>query len=241
MKNTMLIVRDQEGELYFRESWRELLASTSRNSIVIGRSEKCDVTLESNRVSRKHCQMGVRKGTFLIQDLDSKNGTFVKGEQIQKTKLDLDDTFTVGDFELRIQKPTQKTTDDSPEATVVDEPDTSKSSNKQTKTSTKKSDRKTKNRPKKKPSSRKKSRSQPAKKQKPSPKSNQGVKRKRVARYRGDKEQEGSSNPGEELSEERRQKLMEMRQKKKKKQKIAAAITIAGLVLVGILVYFAMS
>ena len=51
------------------------------NSIVIGRSEHCDVTISSENVSLEHARMSVdNEGHVVLQDLGSTNGTFVNGE-----------------------------------------------------------------------------------------------------------------------------------------------------------------
>jgi len=53
-----------------------------RDTVYIGRSSETDVQVQDKFVSRKHLKI-VKKGEkFYIEDLKSKNGTFVNGEQI---------------------------------------------------------------------------------------------------------------------------------------------------------------
>ncbi|MCR9202048.1 MAG: SpoIIE family protein phosphatase [Planctomycetaceae bacterium] len=45
----------------------------------IGRHEDCDVVVESPAISRFHCQIVCEDGRFFLEDLNSRNGTFVNG------------------------------------------------------------------------------------------------------------------------------------------------------------------
>lgn len=48
----------------------------------IGRSAECDLTLSSRGVSRHHVQVSRRGDTVTVEDLDSRNGTFLNGVPI---------------------------------------------------------------------------------------------------------------------------------------------------------------
>lgn len=51
--------------------------------IVIGRHPECDIVIDMGSVSREHAQI-LRQGTaFVVEDLHSRNGTFVNGQLIQ--------------------------------------------------------------------------------------------------------------------------------------------------------------
>jgi hypothetical protein len=57
------------------------------NSLIIGRDASCDVMIPSRQVSRNHARLEMTgKGTS-IQDLGSKNGTHLNGEEISDTKV----------------------------------------------------------------------------------------------------------------------------------------------------------
>ena len=49
---------------------------------IIGRCETAEVRITSDRASRQHAQITISKGHSVIEDLDSKNGTFVQGERL---------------------------------------------------------------------------------------------------------------------------------------------------------------
>jgi DNA-binding winged helix-turn-helix (wHTH) protein len=50
---------------------------------IIGRGEKCQVIVNSSTVSRRHTRIRVGRDVALVSDLNSKNGTFVRGTRIQ--------------------------------------------------------------------------------------------------------------------------------------------------------------
>ena len=54
------------------------------STFVIGRSKDCDIVLEHNTISRKHCEIkqSTEKREYLIRDLSSANGTYVNGKRI---------------------------------------------------------------------------------------------------------------------------------------------------------------
>ncbi|MBI3724124.1 FHA domain-containing protein [bacterium] len=69
----------------------------------VGRDRACEVVLGAGGVSRKHCVIGrTREGGLVLRDLGSRNGTFVNGERVEKTRLREGDKVAVGEATLRI-------------------------------------------------------------------------------------------------------------------------------------------
>ena len=69
---------------------------------LIGRGERCLIRCESVRVSRCHAQIHVTPGRVVIEDLGSRNGTFLRGERIQgASEIQAGDTVHVGPEEIR--------------------------------------------------------------------------------------------------------------------------------------------
>jgi pSer/pThr/pTyr-binding forkhead associated (FHA) protein len=65
---------------------------------VLGRSPQTDIPLADDNASRRHCQVRKWAGKFLVEDLQSKNGTFVNGAKISKEHpLNDGDLIAVGD------------------------------------------------------------------------------------------------------------------------------------------------
>jgi serine phosphatase RsbU (regulator of sigma subunit)/pSer/pThr/pTyr-binding forkhead associated (FHA) protein len=54
--------------------------------LVIGRSTKCDLSISDRFLSRQHARMFRSGNDWMIEDLGSRNGTFVNGERISSTK-----------------------------------------------------------------------------------------------------------------------------------------------------------
>ena len=70
--------------------------------IRIGRQSDNDVIIEDDRASRHHCTLQPFPGGYLLQDLDSRNGTRVNGERIDRVVLKSGEAFVIGRTILRI-------------------------------------------------------------------------------------------------------------------------------------------
>lgn len=68
------------------------------DSATIGRGKHCDFIIESNRVSREHARFTRESGDFVIEDLNSSNGTFFGStkERVTRRKIKDGDEFTFG-------------------------------------------------------------------------------------------------------------------------------------------------
>ncbi len=74
-----------------------------RNKLLIGRAEECDVRPLSEEVSRRHCAITVGPADVWVEDLGSRNGTFVNGAKIaERTKVADGDIVRVGSLELKV-------------------------------------------------------------------------------------------------------------------------------------------
>src|SRR4249919_3103288 len=67
---------------------KEVLLELDR--MVLGRHPDCDVVLDSASVSREHAQILRDDGRYFVEDLHSRNGTFVNGKIIQGRQLLVD-------------------------------------------------------------------------------------------------------------------------------------------------------
>ena len=71
--------------------------------VVVGRSGKCDITLEDDKVSRRHARIFQDPfGRWLIQDLGSRNGVKVDGERVDACALIPGRKVQVGPFVLML-------------------------------------------------------------------------------------------------------------------------------------------
>ena len=71
---------------------------------VIGRHPDCDLVLDSNAVSRRHARIVADGDQFAVEDLGSRNGTFVNGERVQRQTLAQNDRIKVCDVLLSFQE-----------------------------------------------------------------------------------------------------------------------------------------
>lgn len=70
---------------------------------VIGRDEACDLVLDGEGVSRRHCSIAPVPGGYLLSD-ESSNGTLVNGARVGRTHvLDDGDILRLHDEELRFE------------------------------------------------------------------------------------------------------------------------------------------
>lgn len=66
------------------------------DELVIGRNPSCDVVLSGPTVSRQHARLSFRDGSWILQDLESTNGTVVNGTQVGRCKLQPGDRVIIG-------------------------------------------------------------------------------------------------------------------------------------------------
>ena len=64
---------------------------------LIGTSQLCDIVVEDEYVSSKHCKLSLRDNEWELEDLESTNGTFVNGDRVTKVcKIHQNDQVTLG-------------------------------------------------------------------------------------------------------------------------------------------------
>jgi len=65
--------------------------------LLVGRDpDSCDVVLEHPTVSRRHAQLHHRDGAWVLQDLDSTNGTTINGKPVARCRLEPGDRVMLG-------------------------------------------------------------------------------------------------------------------------------------------------
>ena len=72
-----------------------------KKAVVIGRSEGVDIQLLDARVSRRHAVIRESVAGYMIQDMTTKNGTFVNKESVDKSLLFNGDTVIIGAYTLQ--------------------------------------------------------------------------------------------------------------------------------------------
>jgi hypothetical protein len=55
----------------------------TKDDIVLGRGDECDIVLAERQISRQHIRIFREDNQYYVEDLDSKNGTWVNKQQIK--------------------------------------------------------------------------------------------------------------------------------------------------------------
>ncbi len=72
------------------------LPMRQEGSVVLGRSQSCDLTLDTPDASRRHAEIVATGAGYVIRDLDSTNGTFVNSQRIREHRLQPGDRIGIG-------------------------------------------------------------------------------------------------------------------------------------------------
>jgi pSer/pThr/pTyr-binding forkhead associated (FHA) protein len=71
---------------------------------VVGRSEKCQLRLNHEAISRQHCAFLLSPDKIVLRDLGSRNGTLLNGEKINKqAEIKTGDRIQFGPLEFSVQ------------------------------------------------------------------------------------------------------------------------------------------
>ena len=104
-------------ELKFKDSVLKTIVF-DKEIITIGRHSDNDIHIDSLSVSSQHARIVKYYGKYIIEDLNSTNGTYLNKKQISKEKLADSDLITIGKHTLI---PSFKTSDkDSIATDIVD-------------------------------------------------------------------------------------------------------------------------
>lgn len=88
-----------------RKIWLEVLEGPKKGlklvfpkgNMLIGRSPECDIFIEDDKISRKHCIIeAFARDLVFISDLASTNGTHINGMRVRSTKLKDKDRIQIG-------------------------------------------------------------------------------------------------------------------------------------------------
>ena len=85
----------------FRLAWTGGRAGLTDGEYVLGRDPDLELFLDSPDVSRRHARITIAGDEATIEDLESKNGTYVTDRRLETaTRLTDGDTIRLGSFEL---------------------------------------------------------------------------------------------------------------------------------------------
>jgi hypothetical protein len=72
----------------------------SFDSVRIGRGEDCEVRIDNLGVSRLHCSISSRGGTYQLRNMNQRGGTRVNGVKVDTYNLNDGDAITLGKFTI---------------------------------------------------------------------------------------------------------------------------------------------
>lgn len=93
---TAVLRPEAEGSVLLALDW------TGGPELLVGRHSRCDVRLPHPSVSRRHARLSFRDGSWVLRDLESKNGTWVNGVRVGRCALQPGDLVHVGGHDLTI-------------------------------------------------------------------------------------------------------------------------------------------
>lgn len=90
-----MVLTDYSGDFIFNLNSQEVL---------MGRHIATDLRFTDMSVSRYHALLTLEEGIWVLQDLDSKSGTFVNGQRISRKKLRSNDEIKIGKKTLYLRR-----------------------------------------------------------------------------------------------------------------------------------------
>jgi pSer/pThr/pTyr-binding forkhead associated (FHA) protein len=81
-----------------------LVIQLKKARMLLGRDVDCDICLDDSLVSDEHAAISRNGGDFVLEDLNSRNGTSVNGERINRRKLRNGEMVSIGNFQLKFSR-----------------------------------------------------------------------------------------------------------------------------------------
>jgi pSer/pThr/pTyr-binding forkhead associated (FHA) protein len=91
---------------------------SEKEQVSFGRSQKCDIIIAEEALSRQHCLIELHQGEFFITDLNSSNGVYIDGNRIPsqtRTPYATFQALNIGPLECQLsdELPSDQTTQNS--------------------------------------------------------------------------------------------------------------------------------
>ena len=96
----------------------------TKDTVILGRGQKCTISLHDPEVSRRHAELHRDGKHWYITDLESSNGVYVNGEQVKSKEVVLGDQIRIGRTVLRFMSTATSDSHKSEAINLLDTPDT---------------------------------------------------------------------------------------------------------------------
>jgi len=74
-------------------------------AVIIGRTDKCDITIPGTHLSRRHTELRIQGSKLLVKDLGSSNGTFLNDKSITEATAENGDRLRLDVYTFRLVAP----------------------------------------------------------------------------------------------------------------------------------------
>ena len=91
------------GFLVLGSGDKELLRVPVSGTVLVGRTEDCDLVVDDAAASRHHVEIAARNNRFFWKDLGSRNGTLVNGARMLEGELKSGDQIEIGQTTVRFE------------------------------------------------------------------------------------------------------------------------------------------
>ena len=81
---------------------------TEKVEITIGRNTNSDIHIDNLGVSKQHAKIVKQDGEYVVEDLNSTNGTYVNNKRVARAIIKHNDEIHIGKHSLLIRLKTQK-------------------------------------------------------------------------------------------------------------------------------------
>lgn len=109
VKQHIVLEQQQKGQaialyLYSGGKMIKKIDAGVQGSMIVGRSDLCDIFIDDVRMSRQHFAIEFDGESFYIQDLDTTNGTMLNGVKMtHKRRLENNDRITAGSLDIVVR------------------------------------------------------------------------------------------------------------------------------------------
>ena len=92
----------REPRRWFRRRPAGLLETAAAGRLLLGRSPSCQLVFADDTVSRRHAELHLVDGRWMLRDLGSSNGTWVNGRRVMEAEVAPGDELQLGGTAIRI-------------------------------------------------------------------------------------------------------------------------------------------